>query len=109
MVYAIFLIGLFKLNLGDHLQIICHVVMFPVVSLLAVIKTQENNNTDWIIKPQPNLSCFQLVMYAAFYLYLVFGTNYIEEALWATNILMTALTIYFYVTLQIKWRKWLYR
>ncbi|MBI2672090.1 CDP-alcohol phosphatidyltransferase family protein [Candidatus Woesearchaeota archaeon] len=102
-VYLLIILNLFFLNVMNNNLLVYHLFIFPLVMILATLKKQENEKTDWIIKPAPELGQFNMLFLLFLFLYIYFGVNYLNLVLLLINMLYTGLTLFYFIYLQYKW------
>lgn len=98
-VFALMLIDIFNpLLIGYHLLIV------PVLYLLAVLKESEGKKTDWIIRPYYTIIYFKPVALLAIILFAFFAINWVNQILLGLNIAMTVWALYYTLILARRWR-----
>jgi phosphatidylglycerophosphate synthase len=77
-----------------------------VFYILATIKKQEFEESDWIIKPYPQLSYLKTLPVLAFLIasFLTLNPILINWALALPNLVATLLVIYYFIFIQIRWK-----
>jgi phosphatidylglycerophosphate synthase len=102
-VYLLIILNLFFLNIMNNNLLVYHLFIFPLVMILSTLKKQENEKTDWIIKPAPELGQFNMLFILFLFLYIYFNVNYLNLVLLLINILYTWLTLFDFAYLQYRW------
>jgi phosphatidylglycerophosphate synthase len=89
----------------NFILIALHIVSINYAYLFAIIKKNELKKSDWIIHPTANSTYLKLLPVSAFYIFHLFNIDYLELSLYiATSLCILAFT-YYYITIQIRWRK----
>lgn len=103
-IYAITV--MLMLWIGAETELIAfNLLIIPIVYLLGVIKRGEGVPSDWIIKPYPRLSYLRIFPMVAFFFYTILGLDYLNVSLWISNIWATVVAVYYYIMVQLRWRK----
>ena len=102
-VYLLIILNLFFLEVMNNNLLVYHLFIFPLVMILSTLKKQENEKTDWIIKPAPELGHFNMLVMFSLFLYIYFNVNYLNLILLLINLIYTVLTLFYFVYLQYKW------
>jgi phosphatidylglycerophosphate synthase len=102
-----FVLVLIRVISGHSGYVYYNLFILPILFLLATIKKQEFANSDWIVKPAPRLSYLKDLVLAAFYSHWYLDTSlvWIDKILLIINILATILCIYYFIYIQLRWRK----
>lgn len=81
--------------------------IIPVLYLLATIKKQEFLPSDWFIKVDSRVVYVKTVVVVAFFAhwYVSFGLVWIDRALALSNVLATVLSVYYFLYIQLRWKK----
>jgi len=82
-----------------------HLLIVPIVYLLATIFKSERTKTDWIIHPYYSIVYFKPIMTAmiGFFAFNLF--NFVNQTLFVFNVLMTVYTLFYIVRLKKRWAK----
>jgi len=102
-VYLLVILTLFFMDIMNNSLLAYHLFIFPLVMILSTLKKQENEKTDWIIKPAPELGQFNMLFLIFLFLYIYFNINYLSLVLLLINILYTGLTLFYFIFLQYRW------
>ncbi len=95
--YAIYIMGLAFAGVSDLFILFYHVIISGAVYVLAIVQKNETQPSDWLVRPEPNLSYFKLIAHLAIIILLLFGINLVDLTFGFLNIWMTlAAVIYFY-------------
>lgn len=100
--YQFFIFTFLSYGYLDVLIAGVHLLVFPITNLLAVIRYNEGEKTDWIIKSAPNLVYLKFPFILTLLLFWM-GYDYLNPVVYTLNILYGILAIHFYLTLQKKW------
>lgn len=82
-----------------------HLLIVPVVYLLSVLKESEGLPTDWIIHPYYSLVYIKPVSSLALLLYVFGGLDYVNETLFALNVIASGLCLYLSYCLYRRWSR----
>lgn len=82
-----------------------HLIIVPVLYLLATIKESEGKKTDWIIHPYYTIIYFKPIALLAIALYVFSEINIVNETVFSLNIAMTIWALYYSLVLSKRWRK----
>ncbi len=77
----------------------------PVAYLLAVVYYNELKLSDWIIKPYAKCSHLKFVVVVPYLVFVFTGINFIYWGLWISNIMATLMSIFFYFSIQLRWKR----
>ncbi len=72
-----------------------HLFIIPITYVLAIIAKQEGRKTDWIIKPQAEISYIKFLGYGSVFLYVYDGRDLVLPTMVFLNIIGTCLAFYF--------------
>jgi hypothetical protein len=72
---------------------------------LGIIKKREFKESDWIIRPCARLTYLKAITVIPFFLLVFFRWDFLFEAVLAANIMATILSIYYFIFIQIRWKK----
>lgn len=89
----------------NPIAIAVNLIFVNYVFLLAAIKKNEMNKTDWIINPYPRSAYLWYPAMAAFYAFHLSGLDYMELSLWVSNFASFFLFFYYYITIQTRWAR----
>ncbi|MDP3901726.1 MAG: CDP-alcohol phosphatidyltransferase family protein [bacterium] len=103
-IYSFIVISLFQLAINP-LLIAYNLFIIPVVYLLATLKKEEFSKSDWIIKPTPRLSYLKAFVVAPFFFLIFLDIDYISWGLWLASVVATALSIYYFIFIQLRWKE----
>jgi len=99
-VYALISSGFFSNQILSF-----HLVISPIMFLLATIKESENRTTDWIIHSYYTDIYFKPVAIVSVVLFAFFSTNFVNETFFLLNIAMTITAMYYVWVLHKRWQK----
>ncbi|MDO8600814.1 MAG: CDP-alcohol phosphatidyltransferase family protein, partial [bacterium] len=92
-------------TLGALMPLVFYNLFITIVAyLLGAVSKGEARPSDWLIKPAPQLSYLKAVIVIPFFLLVLWDINWLNEALWLANILATVLGVYYFITLQRRWK-----
>ncbi|MDD5032277.1 MAG: CDP-alcohol phosphatidyltransferase family protein [Patescibacteria group bacterium] len=103
-IYSFIILALFKFEINSFL-LAYNIFFVATAYLLGVIKKQEFNKSDWIIRPSARLSYLKAIMVISFFLFIFFQKDFLFKAVIFSNILATVLSIYYLIFIQIRWKK----
>ncbi|MFA4833504.1 MAG: CDP-alcohol phosphatidyltransferase family protein [Patescibacteria group bacterium] len=103
-IYSFAILALFKFEINSFL-LAYNIFIIAVVYLLGTIKKQEFNKSEWIIRPYAQLSYLKAIAIVAFFLFIFFRKDFLYEAILISNILATCLSVYYFIFIQIRWKK----
>lgn len=103
-VYSFIICLFFWLNTNPYL-VVYHLLIIPLVYVLASVKNGETLKSDWIIKLRPKLTYVIVLPALAFYAFVFFAFDFLDFSLWISNALATGLSIYYYIYIQVRWHK----
>ncbi|MDD5290818.1 MAG: CDP-alcohol phosphatidyltransferase family protein [Patescibacteria group bacterium] len=103
-IYSFTILALFKFRL-DFFLLAYNIFIIDTAYLLGTIKKQEFKKSEWIIRPYAQLSYLKAIVVVPFFLLIFFQKNFFPEAIILDNILATGLSIYYFIFIQIRWRK----
>jgi phosphatidylglycerophosphate synthase len=103
-VYSCLLFALFKFAVPSQL-IVYNLFIIPIAYLLSTIKKEEFMKSDWIIKPYPRLAYLKAIVVIPFFLKAFGIINLLSASLIIANLLATALSIYYFIFIQLRWRR----
>lgn len=75
-----------------------------VAYLLGAVSKGEGKPSDWVIRPAPQLSYLKAIVVIPFFFLVFWNTNWLNNALWVANIWATVLALYYFFTLQRRWK-----
>lgn len=75
-----------------------------VAYLLGAVSKGEGRPSDWIIRPAPQLSYLKAIVVIPFFILVFWGIDWLNEALWVANIWATGLGVYYFISLQRRWK-----
>lgn len=89
----------------NNILLASHLILVPVVYVLAIIKKQEGKKSDWIITPQAELSYIKFVGYVLFFAEVlsVSSRAVTEIGFVLLNTLMFALSGFYFSTIYKRW------
>jgi len=105
LLYGVCLLGLLSLRAVSAHVLGYQLLIFPVLMVLAILKKHEHTETDWVIKPRPDIGYYKFLFFVFFFVYLFFAKNYLNGLIWIMNILMTLQAIYYFSVLQRRWAR----
>lgn len=97
-VYTLLMTGAFAIGPFAY-----HLLLVPIVFLLATIKESEMSKTDWLIHPYYSIVYFKPLAIVALLAYVGWGINWIEPLLIVLNTIMTGVAAYHTVVLVRRW------
>lgn len=102
-----FLLALVYVIAGSSKVVGYNLFIIPVLYLLATIKKQEFLPSDWLIKVDSRVVYVKAVVVVAFFAhwYVSFGLVWIDRALALSNVLATVLSVYYFLYIQLRWKK----
>ena len=89
----------------NPILIAIHVFSINYAYLFAIIKKNELKKSDWVIHPTANSTYLKLLPVIAFYAFHLFGVDYLELSLYAATFLCIFAFVYYYLSLQKRWKK----
>ncbi len=95
--------ALFEMGADSGLVVI-NIFIVPVAYLLATIKKEEFEKSDWIIKPYPRLSLLKLPV-LAFFAFIFFNVDFANLSLLVADIAAIIVSIYYFVFIQRRWKR----
>ena len=98
-VYSFMLIGMIYVGVGGAILFSYQILIHITVYLLAIIKKQEGQKTDWLINPKPDLTYLKFSAHTILGLYVFFNIDIIEWGFALINILMTILSLYYFYSI----------
>jgi phosphatidylglycerophosphate synthase len=103
-IYVFIVLAILKLGYSPMI-LAFNIFIVGAAYLLATIKKNEFESTDWIIKPYPKLSYLKIITVIPFFALIFFGIDIVEMAFIACNLIATLLVVYYFVFIQARWRK----
>jgi len=103
-----FLLVLVNAVAGSYKVVAYNLFIIPLLYLLAIIKKQEFQTTDWIIKPSAQMTYVKALVYVAFFYhwFIENDTRFIYRSLIFSNYLATFLSLYYFLYIQLRWKKY---
>lgn len=103
----VFVLILISIIVLDYKLVLYNLFIVPICTLLAILRKQEFVSSDWIIKPYAKISYIKFMVLLAFYLHWYLGLNirWVDVSLYFSNILATVLSIYYFIFVQLRWKK----
>ncbi len=101
----IFIVFTFFASGASPFLIAYYIFIIAVVYLLGVIKKEELGKSDWIIKPYPRLSYIKAIVVIPFFLFNFWQIDVLDYSLIAAGAIATILAVYYYIYIQIRWKK----
>lgn len=98
--FAFVLIGIMYNDLVTPAILTYHIVAQLFVYVLAIIKKQENVQSDWIIYPQAEAFYHKLLVHSVLVIYIFFNVNFLEEWFIIHNTWLTFDAVRFYRAIQ---------
>lgn len=98
--YALFVLGLAFIGVANTFILFYHVIIAGFGYLVAVAYKNQNEKSDWVVRPEGNLSYFKLIALLALLILLIFKVNLIDFTAIVLNIWMTITAIYHLIKLQ---------
>lgn len=99
----------FLLVEGDlALLVAYHILVFSLAVLFSAVKNSEFKKTDWIIRPQTGFGVIFHINGVAFWGFAYFHINIIREILAVGSIIFTAISLYAFFYIQMRW-SYIYR
>ncbi len=86
-------------------HLIINLTLLNYVYLLAIIKKNEHEQTDWLINPYPKMGYLRLPAMFAFWAHHFLGINYLNASLVFSNVLAIIMFFFYYITIQMNWAK----
>jgi phosphatidylglycerophosphate synthase len=82
-----------------------NIMIIDAAYLLATVKKNEGEPSDWIIKTYPRMSYLSALVVIPFFLKFLFAVDYIDIALVVTNTLATVHALFYFIYIQYRWMK----
>lgn len=98
-VYCGVILSLIYLNLVNGFLGAYQIFIVGILYLLAVIKRNESIKSDWIIRPYAQSSYYKIIFYFVFALAVFLKIDVLDSTLYYLNILMTVVSIYYYLVI----------
>lgn len=80
-----------------------HVSVVFAAVILKIVADNEGEPSDWIINPAPRLVWFMIIWYAAFFVFVFAGKNYLGDILFWLNAALTLVALQSYIAIQSRW------
>ncbi|MDD5071564.1 MAG: CDP-alcohol phosphatidyltransferase family protein [Patescibacteria group bacterium] len=103
-VYSFTILALFKFR-ENLTPLAYNIFIIAVAYLLGIIKKREFKKSDWILCPRAQLSYLKAIVVIPFFLLIFFRWNFIFEAVFIANVIATILSVYYFIFIQIRWKK----
>ena len=102
-----FLLVLTSLVANSRMVVGYNLFIIPVFCLLFIIKKQELASSNWLVKSLPTVFYIQIPVLVAFFVhqYLDLDLDWLDWALDFSNIVATVLSVYYFLYIQLRWKK----
>lgn len=102
-IYSASVIAMHSLGEIGSVSAIYHIyIMFSAV-ILSIIAKNEQEPTDWIIKPNANLVWFMIAWYTSLFLWAIFDSHILDKTIFWINAGLTISAIESYITIYQRW------
>ncbi len=103
--YVLAVFAFIRLGVFSPVILSYHLVIVPILYLLATIKESEHRKTDWIIYPFYAIVYFKPVGILVAFLYIWFEINQVNLVIALLNAVMTLFAVRFAIELHQRWKK----
>jgi len=103
--YVLPIFALLFFPIVSPINIAYHLLILPIVFLLATIKESEFTKTDWIIHPHYSIVYLKPAVNTAVGFWVAGWLNYVDQTIFFVNILMTLMACYYAIVLAKRWKK----
>ncbi len=101
----LFLVFTFVYYSVNIYHLLINLTLINYVYLLAIIKKNEHEKTDWIIAPYHLSGYVKMPAMLAFWAFHLFGMDYLNASLVISNVLAIMMFFFYYITIQLDWAK----
>jgi archaetidylinositol phosphate synthase len=103
-IYVFLVLSLIRIGF-ESFTLAYNIFIVGVAYVLATIVKNENDNSDWIIKPYPRLSYLKVIVVVPFFLLTFFNFDVVYTAVALCNLLATILSVYYFIVFQSSFKK----
>ena len=98
--YSIFVMGIAFLGFSSVFIMFYNVIIHGALWVIAIALHNENEKSDWVIRPESNLSYFKIIAHIFVAAFVLFGVNWLDAVYGLLNVWMTITFIIKYVQFQ---------